>query len=72
MNAPKLEARRIMVDGKIAVEFIVRNSMANIELHSAIEALGYKPVTDISNARSIVCNTPEEASAARDPIAKFF
>lgn len=66
------EARRINVDGKVALELIVRNSLSNPDLHSAVEALGYKPMTDIRNARSIICKTQAEALAARDPIAKFF
>ena len=35
-------------------------------------ALGYKPMTDIRNARSIMCFSQAEALAARDPIVKFF
>ena len=66
------EARRTAVNGKTAIQLIVRNSLSNAELHAAIDALGYKPMTDIRNARSIMCFSQAEALAAREPIVKFF
>ena len=66
------EARHTAVNGKPAIELIVRNSLSNPELHSVIDSVGYKPMTDIRNARSIMCFSQAEAVAARDPIVKFF
>lgn len=72
MNAPKFEVFRTQKDGKPAVELVVRNSMANAELHALVESLGYQPTTDIANRRAIVCTTPAEVDAARNPLVKFF
>lgn len=72
MNAPKFEVFRTQKDGKPAAELVVRNSMANAELHALVESLGYLPTTDIANRRAIVCTTAEEINAARDPLVKFF
>ena len=66
------EARRTAVNGKPAVQLIVRNSLSNPELHAVIDSIGYKPMTGIRNARSIMCFSQAEAVAARDPIVKFF
>lgn len=72
MDAPKFEIFRTQKDGKPAVELVVRNSMANPELHATIEKLGYQPTPDIANRRAIVCTTQAEIDAARDPLRKFF
>jgi hypothetical protein len=72
MNNAKFEARRTSVNGKPAIQLVVFNSLSNPELHQIIDALGYKPMTNIRNARSIMCFSQSEALAARDPIVKFF
>lgn len=72
MNAPKFEVFRTQVNGKPAVELVVRNSMASPELHAVIDALGYIATTNIANRRSIICTTPAEIDAARNPLVKFF
>lgn len=72
MNEAKFEVCRTLVNGKPAVELIVRNSMANTELHSLVESLGYTATQDIANRRSIICTTPAEVDAARNPLVKFF
>lgn len=72
MNAPKFEICRTQVNGKPAVELVVRNSLSCPELHAIIDALGYIATPDIANRRSIVCTTPIEVDAARNPLIKFF
>lgn len=72
MNAPKFEVSRITVNGKPALKLIVRNSIACAELHEIINTIGYKPTTDIRNAREIICFTKEDALSAREPIIRFF
>ena len=46
------EARRTAVNGKPAIELIVRNSLSNPELHSVIDSIGYKPMTYIRNGNA--------------------
>lgn len=72
MEKPKFEMFRIQKDGKPAVELVVRNSMYSEELHNLVEELGYKPTVDIRNRCSIVCTSPAEVDAARNPLVKFF
>ncbi len=72
MNKPTLEIFKIEKNGKVAIEFVVRNSLYNHKLHNMFESLGYKATVDISNRRSIFCTTPAELDAARNLIAKFF
>jgi hypothetical protein len=72
MDAPKFEARKTRLQGKPAIELIVRNSLASPKLHALIESLGYQAVVDISNCRSIVCTTAEEIDTARNPLMQFF
>lgn len=72
MDAPKFEVCRTQKDGKPAVELVVRNSMANAELHALVDSLGYLATADIANRRAIFCTTAEEIDAARNPLVKFF
>ncbi len=72
MDAPTFEIFRTQKDGKPAVELVVRNSMANPDLHALVEILGYQPTPDIANRRAIVCTTAEEIDAARNPLRNFF
>jgi len=70
MDNPKLQIERITVNGKPAIELIIRN--ATKDLRQVLDGLGIKPTADISNRRSIVCATPAELDAARNPLAVFF
>ena len=72
MKTPKVEIQRHIKDGKVQIELIVWNSMCNSELHELICGLGYELTTDITGRRSIMCSTPAEVDAARNPIMKFF
>lgn len=72
LSKPKFEICRTQKDGKPAVELVVKNSLYSKEFHGLIESLGYKPTEDIANRRSIVCTTPAEVDAARNPLVKFF
>lgn len=70
----RFTARRIMKDGKPAIEFAVRNTTHkdHSEFRAMLDTLGYSPASGIDSARKIVCCTVEEIDAARNPIAKFF
>lgn len=70
MNAPKLEISRTQRNGKPAIQLIVR--YATPELRALLDTLNIVPVADISNCRSIICTTPAELDAARQPLASFF
>jgi hypothetical protein len=72
MQTPKFEAHRININGKPAIELVVRNSLANAELHAIIDSLGYAPTVGIANRRSIICSTPTEIDSARNPLVRFF
>jgi hypothetical protein len=70
MNAPKFEIFRIQANGKPAVELVIHN--APEPMRDGLDLLGYKPTPDIANRRSIICTTPAEVDAARDPIRPYF
>ena len=72
MNAPKFEVFRTQKEGKPALDLVVRNSLANADRHALGESLGYNPLRHIANRRAIVCTTPEEVDAARNPLVRFF
>lgn len=72
MDAAKFEAKRTQKDGKPAVEFIVRNSMANPALHAECIRLGIDPSVGISNRRAIICTTPAEIEAIQKAMRPFF
>ena len=72
MEAPKFEIVRTQRDGKVSLEVIVRNSLANPELHAECERLGLVPTVDISNRRSITVTTAAELDAVREPLRRFF
>lgn len=69
-DKPKIEICRIMQNGKPAVELVVRNATA--EMRPILDDLGILPTPDMANRRGIVCTTPQELDAARNPIIKFF
>ena len=70
MDNPRLRIERTQKDGKMAIEVIVNN--ANAELRQLLDSLGYAPTEDILNRCSIVCTTPAELDAARNPLASLF
>lgn len=74
MTSPRFTASRVAKDGKPAVEFVVRNTTQkdHADFRALLDALGYGPASGIDNARRIVCATPADIDAARNPIAKFF
>lgn len=72
MESPKIEIIKNIVNGKVELEVVVRNSLANPELHAECERLGLVPTVGISNRRSITVTTPAELDAVRGPLAKFF
>lgn len=72
MNTPKFEIQYHVNNGKVQIELIVWYSTFSDELHNLVVDLGYKLTTDVSGRRSIMCSTPAEFDAARNPILKFF
>lgn len=72
MEAAKFEANRTQKNGKPAVEFVVRNSLANPALHAECIRLGMEPTVGISNRRAIICTTPGEVAAIQGAMRPFF
>ena len=71
-NAPKFEAFLTKKNGKPAVELVVRNATTVPYLDTLTMILGYEPTADIANRRGVVCTTPEEIDAARNPLMGLF
>ena len=72
MEAAKFEAKRIQNNGKPAVEFVVRNSLANPALHAECIRLGMEPTVGISNRRAIICTTSTEITVIQNAMRPFF
>ena len=72
MEKPKFEVHRIKINGQIAIDLIVRNATYSPELDALTTKLGYRPVEDIGNCRSVRCTTPAEVDAARAPLISLF
>lgn len=70
MENAKFEICRTQKDGKPAVELVIRN--ANASLRAICDTLGMQPTVGISNRRSIVCSTPAEVDAIREPLRSLF
>jgi len=66
---PKLILSREMRDGKKAIRVTV---ICNTEILGITDGLGYQAVDDQTNTRTILCSTPAELDAARNPIMRFF
>jgi hypothetical protein len=72
MKTATFELAITSINGKKAIEIIVRNSIWNAPLHSECERLGLVPTVDIANRRSITVTTPAELESIRAPLLKFF
>ena len=72
MNKPKFEVRRLKINGQIAIDLVVRNATFTPELDALTTELGYRPVEDVSNCRSVRCTTPQQIDAARAPLLRLF
>jgi hypothetical protein len=70
MDNAKLEIRRAVKNGKPAVELVVRNATAS--LRALCDTLGIAPTVGVSNRRAIICSTPAELDAAREPLRALF
>lgn len=70
MDAPILSVHKIHINGKPAIELVVRNATA--ALRPILDELGILPTPDIANRRSIICTTPSELDAARNPLRHMF
>ena len=67
---PQLTLERVTRNGKTAIRLIVRN--ATPELRPLLDELGILPVCDIASVREIICSSPEELDAARNPLLPLF
>lgn len=72
IGTPQFSAHRTAVNSQPAVELVVRNSTYDQALHDLVVRLGYQPTPDIANRRAIICTTPAEVDAAREPLKHFF
>ena len=72
MEKPRFEVRRLVIDGKINIDLIVRDATYSPELDALTMKLGYRPVEDISNCRRVRCTTSSEIEAARTPLVSLF
>jgi hypothetical protein len=70
MTTPTLSIHRTCCNGKPAIELVVCNAPA--ELRTILDGLNILPVPDMANRRSIICKTPVELDAARDPLKSMF
>ena len=72
MEKPRFEVRRLKIDGQIAIDLVVRNATYSPELDALTTELGYRPIEDVSNSRSVRCTTPAEVDAARATLIGMF
>lgn len=70
METPTLKLEKTMKDGKPAIRLVVR--YATPALRSLLDTLGVRPDCSIANCRTIVCATPAELDAARNPLMHMF
>ena len=70
MSSPTLALEKTMKDGKPAIRLVVRYATA--ELRALLDTLGVNPDCTIANCRTIVCATPAELDAARNPLMPLF
>jgi len=69
MASPELKATRISKGGKPAVQLTISNASG---LGATLTSLGYVGGAYTGYTYSIVCTTPAEIDAARNPIAHLF
>ena len=70
MDKPTMSINKTMMSGKPAIELVVRHATA--ELRTILDGLGILPSVDMANRRSIICTTPAELDAARNPLKTMF
>ena len=70
--ATTFEIARTTLNGKPAVELVVRWATAIPAIDALTLSLGYTPTVGISNRRSIICADAASIDAAREPIMPFF
>lgn len=70
MNNPTLSLERVHFNGTPAIKMIVRN--ADAALRATLTDLGVMPDCTIANYRSIICFTPAELDAVRNPLKPLF
>lgn len=61
-----------MSDGKVAIRLVVRNAGRISGFPEKLDGLGILPVCDEANVRAIICRTPAELDAARNPLVGLF
>jgi len=74
MTKPQFAITRTTKDGKPAVELVVRNTTKteHADFRALLDSLGYGAASGMDNAKRIVCTTPEQIDAARNPIKPYF
>lgn len=72
MKTATFSILKTSLNGKLAYEIVVKNSLSIKSLHDECVRLGLIPTVDISNRRSIFVSTPSELDAVRTPLLKFF
>lgn len=70
MTSPTLQLEKVMKDGRPAIRLVVR--YATPELRAMLDGLGVTPDCSIANCRTIVCATPAELDAVREPLKPLF
>ena len=70
MTTPTLRLEKVMKGGKPAIRLVVR--YATPELRTMLDGLGITPDCTIANYRTIVCASPAELDAARNPLMPLF
>jgi hypothetical protein len=65
-----MRLEKVMKDGKPAIRLVVR--YATPALRIMLDGLGLNPDCTIANCRTIVCATPAELDAARNPLIPLF
>lgn len=74
MSKPTLSASKIIKDGKVAgvrFQFCAKGS-ENADLIAAAKTLGWALVEDCAGVYAVVCATPAEVDAKRNPLIGFF
>ncbi len=70
MTKPTLKIEQVWINGKPAIRLVVR--YATPELRTMLDGLGVTPDCTIANCRAIICATPAELDAVREPLRPLF
>jgi hypothetical protein len=72
-RTPSMELSRTSYHGAPAVELVIRNACdGGPEFRGLVQSLGYQLDCTIANRRSLICTTPAQVDAARNPLHPYF